>query len=77
MIIMIKLSEESKNILINYYKIELKEKYNIRIYKDMNIFKFNELLGIAMTNYNFNFEFIAIIIIFKNIYIIRKCQICE
>jgi hypothetical protein len=54
MIIMIKLSEESKNILINYYKIELKEKYNIRIYKDMNIFKFNELLGIAMTNYNFN-----------------------
>jgi len=54
MIIMIKLSDESKNILINYYKIELKEKYNIRIYKDMNIFKFNELLGIAMTNYNFS-----------------------
>ena len=51
---MIKLSEESKNILINYYKIELKEKYNIRIYKDMNIFKYNELLGIAMTNYNFS-----------------------
>ena len=53
MIIIIKLSDESKNILINYYKIELKEKYNIRIYKDMNIFKYNELLGIAMTNYNF------------------------
>ena len=54
MIILIKLSDESKNILINYYKIELKEKYNIRIYKDMNIFKFNELLGIAMTYYNFS-----------------------
>ena len=54
MIIMIKLSDQSKNILVNYYKIELKEMYNIRIYKDMNIFKFNELLGIAMTHYNFS-----------------------
>jgi hypothetical protein len=31
MIILFKLFEQSNNILVNYYKIELKEKYNIRI----------------------------------------------
>ena len=54
MIIMIKIIDESHNILVNYYKIELKEKYNIRIFKDISLFIFNGLLGIGMTNYNFN-----------------------
>jgi len=54
MIILFKLFEQSKSILVNYYKIELKENYNIRIYCDINVFKFNGLLGIGMTNYNFS-----------------------
>ena len=54
MIIYFKLFDTSKNILVTYYKIELKEKYNLRIYKDINVFKFNGLLGIGMTNYNFS-----------------------
>ena len=54
MIIFFKLFEQPKSILVNYYKIELKEKYNIRIYLDINVFKFNGLLGIGMTNYNFS-----------------------
>ena len=53
MIITFKLSDKSKSILVNYYKIELKEKYKLRIYKDISIFIFNGLLGIGMTNYNF------------------------
>jgi len=54
MIILFKLFAQLKSILVNYYKIELKEKYNIRIYRDINVFKFNGLLGIGMTNYNFS-----------------------
>ena len=53
MIITFKLLDKSKSILVNYYKIELKEKYKLRIYKDISIFIFNGLLGIGMTNYNF------------------------
>ena len=53
MVIMFKLTDKSENILVNYYKIELKEKYNLRIYKDISLFIFNGLLGIGMTNYNF------------------------
>ena len=54
MVIFFKLFEQPKSILVNYYKIELNEKYNIRIYRDINVFKFNGLLGIGMTNYNFS-----------------------
>ena len=53
MIITFKLTDKSQNILVNYYKIELKEKYKLRIYKDISIFIFNGLLGIGMTNYNY------------------------
>ena len=55
-IIMIKLFDNSTNVLLNYYKIELKEQYNIRIYKDITIFKYNKLLGIGMTNYDYNLD---------------------
>ena len=54
MIIMIKLFDNSTNVLINYYKINLKDKYHLRIYKDITIFKFYKLLGIGMTHYNFS-----------------------
>ena len=53
-IILIKFLNKDQNILLNYYKIELKNDYNIKIYKDVTIFNFNELLGIGMTNYNYN-----------------------
>ena len=53
MVIMFKFFNNSKSILINYYKINL-SKYNIRIYKDLAIFKYNELLGIGITHYNYS-----------------------
>ena len=53
-IIMIKLLNKDQNILLNYYKIELKNDYNIKIYKDINIFTLKDLLGVGMTNYNYN-----------------------
>ena len=53
-IIMIKLLNEDKNVLINYYNIELKNEYNIKIYKDITSFSINNLFGIGMTNYNYN-----------------------
>ena len=54
MIILFKLFDASKDILVNFYKIKLEEEYNIRIYWDFNAFKFNGLIGIGMTNYNFS-----------------------
>jgi len=53
-IIMIKLLNEDKNVLINYYKIELNNEYNIKIYKDITTFTINNLFGIGMTNYNYS-----------------------
>ena len=53
-IIMIKLLNEDKNALINYFNIELKNEYNIRIYKDITSFTINNLFGIGMTNYNYS-----------------------
>ena len=53
-IILIKLLKEDKNILINYYNIELNNEYNIKIYKDITTFTINNLFGIGMTNYNYS-----------------------
>jgi len=53
-IIKIKLLNQDKNVLINYYNIELKKEYNIKIYKDITSFTINNLFGIGMTNYNYN-----------------------
>ena len=53
-IIMIKLLNDDKNVLLKYYKIKLNENYNIQIYKDITVFTLNELLGIGMTNYNYD-----------------------
>ena len=48
MIIMIKLLNEDKNVLINHYKIDL-----IKIYKDITIFTLKGFIGIGMTHYNY------------------------
>ena len=53
-IILIKLLNEDKNILINYYNIELKNDYNIKIYKDFTSFTINNFFGIGMINYNYS-----------------------
>jgi hypothetical protein len=53
-IIMIKLLNEDKNVLINYYNIELKNEYNLKIYKDITTFTINNLFGIGMINYNYS-----------------------
>ena len=53
-IILIKLLNEDKNILINYYNIELKNDYNIKIYKDITSFTINNFFGIGMINYNYS-----------------------
>ena len=53
-IILIKLLNEDKNILINYYNIELKNEYNIKIYKDFTSFTINNFFGIGMINYNYS-----------------------
>ena len=53
-IILIKLLNEDKNVLINYYNIELKNEYNIKIYKDITSFTINNFFGIGMINYNYS-----------------------
>jgi len=53
-IILIKLLNEDKNVLINYYNIELKNEYNIKIYKDITSFTLNNFFGIGMINYNYS-----------------------
>lgn len=53
-IILFKLLNNDSNVLINYYKIILNEIYNIRLYKDITTFSLNGLLGIGMTNYDYD-----------------------
>ena len=53
-IILIKLLNQDKNVLINYYNIELKNEYNIKIYNDITSFTINNYFGIGMINYNFS-----------------------
>ena len=53
MIITFKLLNSDQNVLINYFKLELNQ-YNIKIYKDITIFKLKGLLGIGMTHFNYN-----------------------
>ena len=52
-IILIILLNNDKNALLNYFKIDLKNLYNLKIYKDITIFKLKGFLGIGMTHYNF------------------------
>ena len=53
-IIMFKFLNNDKNIIVNYYTAKINENYNTAIYKDIVAFSFNGLLGIAISNYNFN-----------------------
>ena len=50
-IVSLKLLNSDKNLLINYYKIEL-NLYNLKLYKDFTIFNLKDFLGIGMTHYN-------------------------
>ena len=54
-VILIKLLNDNKNILLCYYSIKLNENYNIAIYKDITVFSINGLLGIGMTHFDYNF----------------------
>ena len=53
-IILIRLLNNYKNILINYYNVKLNEIYNIRLNQDITAFSLNGLLGIGMTVFNYN-----------------------
>ena len=53
-LILFKLLNDDKNILVNYYIVKINEIYNIRIYKDIATFTINGLLGIGMTNYDYD-----------------------
>ena len=55
MIIIFKLVNNDKNLIINYYKLELNE-YNIKIYKDITIFNLKGFFGIGMTHYNYSLD---------------------
>ena len=54
MIVLIKLLNDDKNILICYYQMKLKQLYNIQIFTDITTFIFNDYLGIGMTHYDYN-----------------------
>ena len=55
-IVLIKLLNNAQNIIINYYNIKLNENYNTAIYKDINAFSLNGLLGLGITAYNHNID---------------------
>ena len=55
-IVMFKLLNNDQNVLINYYRIKITESYNIKLYKDINTFSLNNLLGIGMTNFNYELD---------------------
>ena len=53
-IILFKFINDDNNIIINYYTAKMNDAYNIAVYKDIAIFSFKGLLGIGMSNYNYN-----------------------
>ena len=53
-ILFIKLLNDDKNILMNYYILKLNENIKISIYKDFNLFSVNKFIGIAMTHNNYD-----------------------
>jgi hypothetical protein len=55
-IILIEILNNDQNLLISYYEIKLTEIYNIKIFKDITGFIFNDFLGIGMTHYNYNLD---------------------
>ena len=55
-VIIIKLLNNDKNVLLNYYEIKLNDNFKIAIYKDITVFSLNGLLGIGMTHYNYNLD---------------------
>ena len=53
-IVWIKFLNDDKNIILKYYREKINEYYNTAICKDITTFSFKGLLGIGITNYNFN-----------------------
>jgi hypothetical protein len=53
-IVWLKFINNDKNIILKYYRAKLNENYNTAIYKDITAFSFKGLLGIGITNINFN-----------------------
>jgi len=53
-IILFKFINNDKNIILRYYTAKISENYNTAIYKDITAFSFKGLLGIGITNLNFN-----------------------
>ena len=54
MIILIKILNGDKNLLICYNEIKLKEIYNFKIFTDITVFNFNDFLGVGMIHYDYN-----------------------
>ena len=55
-VILFKLLNNDKNILICNYEIKINSNYNIGIYKDITSFSFNGLLGIGITNHDYEID---------------------
>ena len=53
-IILFKFINDDKNIIIKYYTAKINDVNNTAVYKDIAIFSFKGLLGIGMSNYNYN-----------------------
>ena len=56
MIIIIKILNNYKHLLICYYEIKLQELYSIKIYTDITSFVYNGCFGIGMTHYDYNID---------------------
>ena len=52
LIVLIKLLNNDKNALLTYFKIDLATLYNLKIYRDMTVFRLKDFVGIGMTHYN-------------------------
>ena len=55
-IILIKILNNDRNLLIYYYEIKITEIYNFKIFQDITCFIYNDYLGVGMTHYNYNLD---------------------
>ena len=53
-IILFKFINDDNNIIKNYYTVKINEVNNTAVYKDIAAFSFKGLLGIGMSNYDYN-----------------------
>ena len=56
-VIIIRLLNDDKNVLLSYYNIRItNDFYRFQIYKDLNLFSLNGLLGLGMTHFDLNLD---------------------